>query len=81
MVGFSLGQYNPAYPLMIDPTLQWNTFMGSANTDHGYAIIEDESGNVYVAGSSNATWGSPVNPFVGDRDAFVAKLVPAKAMP
>lgn len=27
-VGFSLGKYNPAYPLMIDPILSWNTFMG-----------------------------------------------------
>jgi hypothetical protein len=65
VVGFALGQYNPAYPLMIDPTLQWNTFMGSSGTDYGRAIAVDGSGNVYVGGYSSATWGSPVNAFAG----------------
>lgn len=77
VVGFSLGQYNRAYPVMIDPTLQWNTFMGSASSDYGYAIAVDGSGNLYVAGYSYATWGSPVNAYAGGSDAFVAKLVPA----
>ena len=74
VVGFTLGQYNPAYPLIIDPTLQWNTFMGSTNTDDsGRAIAVDGNGNVYVAGYSGA-WGSPVNAFAEAVDAFVAKL-------
>ena len=74
VVGFALGQYNPAYPLIIDPTLQWNTFMGSTNTDDsGRAIAVDGNGNVYVVGYSGA-WGSPVNAFAGAGDAFVAKL-------
>jgi hypothetical protein len=75
VVGFSLGQYNPAYLLVIDPTLQWNTFMGSSsNNDWGNAIAVDWSGNVYVAGASYATWGTPVNPYAGGEDVFVAKL-------
>ena len=70
IVGFALGRYDPAYPLMIDPVLQWNTFMGSSNEDRGWAIAVDGSGNVYVAGISHATWGSPVNAFAGGGDAF-----------
>ena len=74
VVGFSLGQYNPVYPLMIDPTLQWHTFMGSSTSDEGNAIAVDGSGNVYVAGRSDATWGTPVNTYRGGDDAFAAKL-------
>jgi uncharacterized repeat protein (TIGR01451 family) len=72
-VSFALGEYDPAYPLIIDPTLQWNTFMGSS-WDEGYGIAVDGSGNVYVTGWSLATWGSPVNPHAGHTDAFAAKL-------
>ena len=56
--------------------LQWNTFMGSAvYDDFGLSIAVDGSGNVYVAGYSDATWGTPVNDYAGGNyDAFVAKL-------
>ena len=73
-VGFTVGEYNPAYPLVIDPTLLWNTFMGWSGIDYGYGIAVDGSGNVYVTGHSAATWGSPQNAHAGSYDAFVAKL-------
>ena len=73
-VGFTLGQYNTAYTLTIDPTLTWNTFLGGSGTDYGYAIAIDGSGNVYVGGTSTATWGSPVTAHAGGSDAFAAKL-------
>ena len=53
---------------------EWNTFMGSWHAEHGKGIAVDSDGNVYVTGLSKATWGSPVNPFVGDDDVFIAKL-------
>jgi hypothetical protein len=37
-------------------------------------VAVDGSGNVYVAGSSDATWGSPVRAFTSPNDAFVAKI-------
>ena len=75
-VGFALGAYNPDHSLVIDPTLQWNTFLGSSGGEEGCGIAVDASGNVYVTGYSDATWGSPVSGFSGDSesDAFVAKL-------
>ena len=76
-VGFSLGDYMPGIPVVIDPELTWNTFLGGSGYDNGYGIAVDASGNVYVAGSSGATWGSPVRAFTSvtsDSDAFVAKL-------
>ena len=74
--GFALGQYNHKLPLIIDPVLSWNTFMGSSNFDSGNAIAVDGAGFVYVAGNSSATWGSPVtvNAHAGKGDAFAAKL-------
>ncbi|MBW1812690.1 MAG: SBBP repeat-containing protein [Deltaproteobacteria bacterium] len=77
-VQFSLGYYNPALRLTIDPTLNWNTFMGgSGSSDSGRAIAVDGSGYVYVAGYSAATWGNPVIDHTGgggNFDAFAAKL-------
>jgi len=73
-VGFKVGSYDPQLPLVIDPVLSWNTFMGSSSDDEGSAIAVDGSGNVYVAGYSEDTWGTPVNPHAGFADAFAAKL-------
>ncbi|MEW6668211.1 MAG: SBBP repeat-containing protein [Thermodesulfobacteriota bacterium] len=73
-VGFTLGAYDPSHPLVIDPKLVWNTFMGSTGSDSGGSIALDKSGNIYVAGISNATWGAPVNGYAGGLDAFAAKL-------
>ncbi len=73
-VGFSLGDYVAGIPVVIDPDLVWNTFLGSSGGDEGKAIAVDGSGNVYVAGGSTKTWGSPVRPYTGSDDAFVARL-------
>ena len=78
-VGFSLGQYDPSYPLTIDPAYKWHTFYGSTDVDGGSAIAVDGSGNVYVTGVSNAAWNGPArqNPlhaYSGGSDIFVLKL-------
>ena len=54
---------------------QWNTFLGSADSDSANGIVV-KSGNVYVVGISSATWGTPVAPFSGGSgyDAFAARL-------
>ena len=58
---------------------QWHTFYGSSGIDYGYGIATDGSGNVYVTGSSSATWNGPAmqNPlhaYSGSYDIFVLKL-------
>ena len=57
-----------------DSEISWNTFLGSSSIDDGYCVVTDNSGNLYVTGISDASWGSPINPPSGGEDAFVAKL-------
>ncbi len=54
--GFHAGDYDPAYPLIIDPTLTWTTFLGGTGFDTGNGIAVDAAGNVYVTGFIDATW-------------------------
>jgi hypothetical protein len=68
------GMALPAHGQASDPTLLWNTFLGGSDWDDGYAVAVDGSGNIYVAGTSQWSWGSPVRPYGGAGDAFVAKL-------
>ncbi len=74
-VSFTLGRYDPAFALTIDPSLVWNSFLGGpTGDDYGYSIAVDSSGNTYVTGTSSTSWGDPVRAFTGGKDAYVAKL-------
>ena len=60
--------------------LEWSTFLGGNNNDAGYALVLDESSNVYVTGGTNST-NFPTsngvvqpNPGGGKADGFVTKI-------
>jgi len=65
-----------AFIARLDATgsMQWNTFLGGSGHDSGSAIVLDASGNLYVSGASDTTWGWPATPFAGGWDGFVARL-------
>jgi len=80
-VGFQLGAYDPARPLIIDPVLIYSSYLGGSGFDQGYAIAVDSLGNAYVTGKTAATdFPTTAGAFqtnYGGGDAFVAKLNPA----
>lgn len=80
-VGFILGDHNPAYELIIDPILEYSTFLGGGNNDVGYGIAVDSTGATYITGQTISddfpldSEASQEN-LAGSFDAFVTKLDP-----
>lgn len=74
-VSFSIGRYDAQTPLVIDPTLEYSTFLGGNSTDSGNAIAIDKDGNVVVTGQTYST-NFPGAPGArgGSTDFFVSKL-------
>ena len=83
--GFAVGaSYQPDQELIIDPVLDYSTFLGGASDDSGAGIAVDGSGNAYVvgttqsldfpttAGAFDTALGATSNPL----DVFVSKLNP-----
>src|SRR5512139_2942539 len=71
------GGWGDAFVAKLSPdgALLWHTLLGGDNLDSGMAISLDGAGNIFVAGGSFASWGTPVSPFMGGvSDAFVARL-------
>ena len=54
-VGFSLGSYDHAKQLVIDPVLVYSTYLGGSYGDWANAIAVDHSGSAYVAGATYST--------------------------
>ncbi|HEY6248334.1 MAG TPA: SBBP repeat-containing protein [Candidatus Angelobacter sp.] len=52
-LGFSVGRYDPAQPLTIDPVLAYATLTGGRAGFRAVAL--DPHGNIYLAGSTSAT--------------------------
>jgi hypothetical protein len=77
--GFAVGAHDPRYPLVIDPGLDYSTFLGGKNQDVGNSIAVDRRGKAYVTGSTESadyptTPGAFDRTFNGASDAFVTKL-------
>jgi hypothetical protein len=72
-----LGDFDPTRQLIIDPDLEWSTYLGGSREDIGYGIAVDGSGNIVVTGETYSTsWvsGGFDTTLDGSFDAFVAKL-------
>src|SRR6185503_9703571 len=65
---FSGSSYDSfAAKLSSSGALTWNTLLGAGGTgaDRGFGIAVGGSGNIYITGSSDATWGNPLRAYTG----------------
>src|SRR3989338_1960250 len=82
IISFDVGSYDTDELLVIDPvlaTLSASTYLGSSNLDNIYQIVQDDSGNIYVAGYVDGAGfpavGSPDDSiYNGSTDVFVSQL-------
>jgi hypothetical protein len=83
--GFTVGAgYQPGYELVIDPGLEYSTFIGGASHEIGAGIKVDANGNAYIVGTTQSP-DFPTTAGAFDRtgatsnslEAFVTKVNPA----
>ncbi|MCU0430298.1 MAG: T9SS type A sorting domain-containing protein [Cytophagaceae bacterium] len=83
-LGFSIkGNYNSAYPLVIDPyTVEWSTYIGTATSDDGYleSTCMDNTGRTLGTGWTNNAFPVAASPNGFDKttdgttEAFVFRV-------
>lgn len=78
-IGYQLGPYDKSQPLVIDPALDFSTFLGGNDNDYVEDVAVDSTGNIYLTGMTNSTNFPTKNQSQGDdsgQDVFVAKFSP-----
>ena len=80
-VGFDIGEHDESLPLVIDPVLNYSTYLGGVNQERAHAVAVDSVGHIIVTGETFSSDFPTVNAAQpvrgGFGDAFVAKLTPA----
>jgi len=85
-VTFSVGSYDSGEPLILDPVLNYSTYLGGSAGEFGFAIAVDGTGNAFIAGQTFSTdfphpagtlGGVSVAPSPNNGASFVAELNPA----
>lgn len=79
-IGFRIGSYDTSRPLVIDPVMDYSTYLGGSGFDQAYNIDVDVLGNAYVVGVT-FTDDFPTTPGAfqtvrSGNDGFVTKLSP-----
>ncbi|MBV9791265.1 MAG: SBBP repeat-containing protein [Chloroflexi bacterium] len=76
-IGFVVGAYDRSLPLVLDPTLDYSTYIGSTGDDEGRSIAVDGSGAMYIIGTTNSvSFPDDTDSNAGGVDTFITKLDP-----
>jgi hypothetical protein len=81
-VGFRLGKYDPSLSLVIDPRVEFSTYLGGGGSDTVTRVRVDGSGNVYVVGTTQSSDFPMQGAYQSTKasangDAFITKLNPS----
>ncbi len=81
-VGFSLGEYDPTHPLVIDPVVSYSAYFDAVGDDRLWAVAVGPEGDLFLAGETLTTsqFSTPgafqtnlAGTFGGVGDAFVSR--------
>ena len=62
--GFALGSsYDPRHPLVIDPGIEYSTFLGGSGSDRADGVAVDGAGSAYVTGRANSGFPTTAGAF------------------
>jgi hypothetical protein len=81
--GFTItGDYDPKLPLVIDPVLEYSTYLGGLSDDFAYGLAVDRDGYMYLTGATKSikfpTYNAYDSIFTGSNvtNVFVSKFTP-----
>lgn len=80
VVEFDLRGAEAGTALLIDPLLEYSSYLGGSGTDGAHDVTTDDDGYVYVVGGTDSAdfpLASPLQPaLAGAEDGYVAKFTP-----
>lgn len=75
---FDVAEFDPSLPLVIDPMIEFTTYLGGSKIDRTRDVKVDQNGNIYVAGYTYSTDfpNSGTFPPGGESDIFLTRFSP-----
>lgn len=86
-LSFESGAYDQSQPLVIDPVIEYSTYLGGGGADEAFDITVDNEGHIYVTGVTPSVNFPPENAIkptcvtcqTGGYEAFITKIKPAES--
>ncbi len=80
-IALRLGSYDASLPLVVDPVVDYASYLGGDGFDASTQVVLDDAGNIYLCGSTSgggfpASGGPQTSYGGGPTDAYVVKLDP-----
>ncbi|GAG00297.1 unnamed protein product, partial [marine sediment metagenome] len=78
-IGFDLGDYDPDRIVVIDPGLNFSSYLGGSDGDYQHSSCLDSDSNIFIAGHTNST-DFPTTPggyersYDAKKDLFICKM-------